>query len=210
MLVDACLTETLTECVSEIYFGSNLVAYKLLKVGRKPFNSSKRVIAWHGTKSKHVASILRHGLLPAGSKLPDGTILRPPDNHYALGGSHQGIENWAGAIFVSPSVLYAAHICYAERIMMRGKRYAVVMEVAVRKGSFTAHESTTSNYKALPGEPENPEYRVEVDDECESQIMRIEKGNAIDVQSLVLIDVEFLEDCPLPFDRLVNLLMTAH
>ena len=91
-------------------------------------------LAWHGTRARHVASILEHGLQPSGTKLPDGTFLKPPSNHYALGSSHQGISNWAGAIFVSPSVSYASHACYAERVLHNGDMYAVLVEVAVRAG----------------------------------------------------------------------------
>ena len=41
------------------------------------------------------------------------------------------------------------------------------MEMAVREGSFTTHAQTVSKYHELPGEPEDPEYRVAVQDECD-------------------------------------------
>jgi len=162
--------------------------------------------AWHGTKAKFVASILEHGLRASGTALPDGTKLRPPDNHYQLGSAHQGVKNWAAAVFVSPSVSYASHACYAERVVEGGKIWAVVIDCAVRPGSFTRHNQTTSGYTSLPGEPEQPEYRVSVEDECDSQILRVDRHNDVVVTGCTLVDVEFLEGCGLNYQQLRDLL----
>ena len=78
--------------------------------------TSRWVNVWHGTKAKYLESILRYGLKPSGSTLPDGSKIKPPSNHYKLGETHFGITNWANAIFLSPSIPYASHACYSERI----------------------------------------------------------------------------------------------
>merc|ERR1711964_693601 len=99
-------------------------------------------------------------------------------------------KSWAGAIFVSPSVSYASHACYAERVMEGGKIWAVVMDCAVRPKSYTSHSQTVSGgYTTLPGEPDTPEYRVDVDDDCEEQIIRIGAHTDIEVIGCTLIDV---------------------
>ena len=118
--------------------------------------------AWHGTKEKHVLSILKTGIKASGERLDDGTQVKPPDNHYSLGMKFDGIENWAAAVFVSPSVTYASHVCYAGRTLLQapavaeesGGMWAVVMELAVREGSYTTHEQTVLEYDEMPGEPE--------------------------------------------------------
>ena len=153
-------------------------------------------------------SILQHGLKPSGSKLPDGTKIEPPSNHFALDTEYAGVKNWANAIFLSPSVAYAAHVCYAERVMSAGSRWAVVMETAVRAGSFITHESTVRGHAPLPGEPTDPEYRVAVDDGCSRQIMRIDKAkeDAVVVISATFILVDFLEGCTMAFEEMTQLL----
>ena len=125
-----------------------------------------------------------------------------------------GIENWAAAVFVSPSVTYASHVCYAGRTLLQapavaeesGGMWAVVMEVAVREGSYTSHEQTVSKYDELPGEPECPEYRVAVQDACDEQIWRAGKSKDVIVLGCVLINVEFLEACDIPYAELRQLI----
>lgn len=85
-------------------------------------------LAWHGTKSKYVSSILRRGLLPSGSKLSDGSSIEPPNNHYKLGETHFGIRDWARAVFLSPSILYASHACYILRASVLKLRAVVYID----------------------------------------------------------------------------------
>ena len=163
-------------------------------------------LAWHGTKEEYVCSILKHGLRASGSKLPDGKLLKPLDNHYALGMSHQGISNWAAAVFVSPSVSYASHVCYAERVFVDGEMWAVIMDCAVRKGSFTKHDQTVGGgYSGLPGEPENAEYRVQVRDSCDEQIWRAKQHDDVCVLGCTLILVSFLELSGLTYQQMRKL-----
>ena len=79
-------------------------------------------VGWHGTKARHLASIFKHGLIPSGSTLPDGKTVRSPRGHIGMGVTYGGIVDWAQAVFVSPSLLYASHGAYAEEVMSEGKR----------------------------------------------------------------------------------------
>lgn len=170
--------------------------------GKKVARPAGYELAWHGTKEQHVRSILRHGLKASGEKLSDGSEIAPPSNHYSLGMAHQGIHNWAAAIFVSPSVSYASHVCYAERTLYDGEMWAVVMDCAVRTGAFTKHNQTVGGYNTLPGEPDTAEYRVEVADECDEQIWRAQKNNDVIVLGCTLIHVGFLEGCEMSYEQL--------
>jgi hypothetical protein len=101
--------------------------------------------AFHGTKYKYIEPIMKHGLLPSGSKNPDGHMIKPPKNHYQLGENHFGVDNWANAMFVSPSILYASHACYySERILAGGSQWCVVIKVFVKPSSYKAYNPVFS------------------------------------------------------------------
>ena len=86
---------------------------------------------------------------PAGTKLANGKVISTLEGHYSLNDTIGGIKNWAKAIFVSPSIFYAAHACYAERIMSTNETYCVIIQCKVRPGSFTSHKSTVLKYKGF-------------------------------------------------------------
>ena len=65
----------------------------------------------------NVVSILKTGLKEPGEKDANGKTINVRDNHYKINNTYYGVENWAKAIFVSPSLLYASDICYAERFI---------------------------------------------------------------------------------------------
>ena len=77
---------------------------------------------WHGTKAEHLESIMRHDLKPSGSYLPHGYIISPPLNHFQLGKEYFGNSDWARAIFVSPSITYASHVVYSDRIWSKNQQ----------------------------------------------------------------------------------------
>lgn len=160
--------------------------------------------AFHGTKYHHVESIMKHGLMPSGSQLPHGEKIKPPSNHFQLGKTYFDIEDWANAIFVSPSLLYASHACYSERIIAGDSQWCVVMKVLVKPVSYKSYNPTVLfNQNPIPGEPENPEYRV-VDKDVEDSIFRIfarsrgteesETSRSVVVKSVMFIDLDFLEN----------------
>jgi hypothetical protein len=98
-------------------------------------------MTWHGTKSKNIESILTNGLLPAGT----GGI-KPPDNHFKLGEAFFGVENWAAAIFLSPSLLYSAHAAYSERVMSKKESWSILFKVYCNPTSYKAYDPTVLRY----------------------------------------------------------------
>ena len=149
--------------------------------------------SWHGTKSKYIKSILSNGLMPSGARLASGETITPPQNHYQLGQSYFGVSNWAAAIFVSPSLLYASHACYAERFLSESIQWCVVVKTQVRRCSYTDHDPTTLFKQArIDGEPDNSEYRVPCSSD-KDKILRVEQSRNVVVTSVVFIKASFLE-----------------
>ena len=103
------------------------IEYKGKVIGREIFRS-KRILqasagrrwgeicakwekAYHGTKYEFIQSIMENGLLPSGSKLLNGTVIKPPSNHYQLDTTYFGIEKWAHAVLFLQ--VYAMQLMYA-------------------------------------------------------------------------------------------------
>ena len=148
---------------------------------------------WHGTKANHLESIFTVGLKPSGSRLPGGSIIKPPNGHIRLGTTVFGIRNWACAIFLSPSISYAADVAYSERIFSADrKRWCVLVRAYVKPHTYTAHKFTTLSYQPIPGEPEAPEFRIE--SAPDDAIFRVEAARNVVVTSLVFISLKFLEN----------------
>jgi hypothetical protein len=118
-------------------------------------------LAFHGTKQDNSKSILECGLLKSGSTTRTGDKIEPPRGHIELGTTLSGIENWAGAVFASPSILYASEPAYSERIEgLDGSKWCFVIKVLVNPLSFDTHVSTTSRrIPPVRGEPDGIEYR---------------------------------------------------
>lgn len=161
--------------------------------------TSKWELCWHGTRFNRIRSIFRHGLKGAGSTLPTGEVIDPRPGHIPLGRPMGGSTDWAKAVFVSPSILYASHIVYSEVLMSGGERWHVVLTVRVKAHSYTSHPSTLAgSYTPMAGEPTNSEHRV--DDEIEhlhganNQILQITKAGFHEVQSILFLKLSFLED----------------
>ena len=106
------------------------------------FITSNWHTVWHGTRSKYVTSILHHGLMPSGTRLPSGHSIVPPKNHYKLGETHFGIKNWVNAIFLSPSITYASHACYSDQITAEDGDWCVLFKAYIKPKSFTEHDPT--------------------------------------------------------------------
>ena len=158
-------------------------------------------VAFHGTKFDYLESIVKYGLLPSGAKLPNGEVIKPPSNHVQLGKAFSGISDWAKAIFVSPSVLYAAHAQYSERIPTEDSQWCVVLKVLIKPSSYDSFNPTVI-FEKMDGEPNDTEYRVKDKDRSDS-IFRIfsrassedlESSRNVVVQSVLFIDLNFLEN----------------
>jgi len=118
------------------------------------------ILCWHGTHYNALESIMENGLIAAGTKLKNGIELEPKDNHISRYKPVNEIEDWAKAIFVSPSILYALDTCYSERIYSEGEKWGILIETKVRPNSYFARGSTVKRYKLCQNEPKNVEYRI--------------------------------------------------
>lgn len=49
--------------------------------------------------------------------------IKPFPGHISLDATVAGIEHWARAIFVSPSLFYASDVVYAERIVSKNQTW---------------------------------------------------------------------------------------
>jgi hypothetical protein len=118
-------------------------------------------LAFHGTRQDNIKSILECGLLKSGSATPEGDKIEPPRGHIELGTTLSGIENWAGAVFASPSILYASERAYSEWIEgLDGSKWCCVIKVLVNPLCFDTHVSTTTRrIPPVRGEPNGIEYR---------------------------------------------------
>lgn len=182
-----------------------LVKYNDEIIGKRILRSEKKLpndfdyinrnwsTAWHGTKYKFLESIMNYGLRPSGTKLENGEEINPIAGHIKLNKKVQNIENWAKAIFVSPSIFYSADVVYAERIMSTNERYCVIVQCKIRPGSFTSHKSTVLKYKGLDGEPSNVEYRVVYDDDTDL-ILRVEEHLNVVVTGILFAKTSFLDN----------------
>ena len=94
-------------------------------------------LTWHGTRYKNLESIMEHGLLPAGKK-----GIEPPSGHFGLGEEYQGVPNWAAAIFVSPSIWYAADNAYAEKVKSQGDEWCVLIKAFCKPDSYERYDPT--------------------------------------------------------------------
>lgn len=119
------------------------------------------ILCWHGTHYNALESIMETGLVAAGTKLKNGIELEPKDNHISRFMPVGHIEDWAKAIFVSPSILYAFDACYSERINSEAEQWGILIETRVRPYSYISRGSTVKNYKISENEPEDLEYRIE-------------------------------------------------
>ena len=157
--------------------------------------------AWHGTRYKYLDSIIQKGLLPAGS-----SGIKPAAGHYSLGEEHFGIANWAAAIFLSPSILYAAHVCYSDRVFSESQQWCVLVKAYCKPGSYKSYDPTVFSYKPMDGEPVMPEYRIPVHEADKNVILRVESTRSVVVRSLMFVRLSFLENQDMNFDQAMRLL----
>ncbi|CAF4749062.1 unnamed protein product [Rotaria socialis] len=151
-------------------------------------------VAWHGTKYKHLDSIVKYGLHPAGSVLSPGNRIFTQAGHIPLHVKVGSCENWANAIFVSPSIFYAADVVYSERIFSDNQRWCVLIETRVKPGSFSKHKQTLLHERELlPGEPADLEFRVAVKSDNDF-ILRVGSNRNVIVTAVLFVNLTFLEN----------------
>jgi len=117
--------------------------------------------AWHGTKLGNLASIMQYGLRPPSTSLPNGKVIIVPQNHTQLGKEHNGVKNWADAIFLAPSIAYAANPLFTKSVKFAGIEWLCVLNVKVNPTTIEPfQESTLKGYAPYAGEPDVKKYRV--------------------------------------------------
>ena len=211
-IVSSLMAQHLASRVRLIEYQGKVIAKEVLRSDKTLDSTTKHTwiytlpnweVAWHGTKLNNLQSIICNGLMPSGTKLPDGTYIKPPPGHIQLGTTHFGIANWAHAIFLSPSILYAAHEAYAERIFSEGKQWCVIVKGHVKPSSYKSFNPTVFTYNPIDGEPDRPEYHIPVPSDKDA-IIRVESIRNVVVVSIVFVLLDFLEkqDSGLTFDKL--------
>ena len=182
-----------------------MVKYKDYVVGKKIIRKRTKLpknirfikdnwqVGWHGTKFEFLESIMKYGLHPSGTVLEDGHEIKPLEGHIELGIKVDKFDNWAKAVFVSPSVFYAGHPVYARTIISNNVKYSVIVETRLRPGTFSQHPPTVVNYVQKNKEPSFVEYRIEVKDDS-NLIMRIESEENVIVTGILFARTDFLQN----------------
>jgi len=127
-----------------------LVKYNNLIIGKKILRNEEKIskdidlnyiknnweVGWHGTKFEFLESIMKYGLYPSGSVLENGVEIKPLEGHVKLNTKVAGFDDWARAIFVSPSIFYAGHPVYARKIMSNDIQYSTLIETRIKPWNF--------------------------------------------------------------------------
>ena len=151
--------------------------------------------AWHGTRYRHLESIMNKGLLPAGS-----SGIKPEKGHFELNKDYQGISNWAAAIFLSPCLFYSSHEAYSERVISDTQEWCVLLKAYCKPGSYKSYRPTVLNFEStFP----DPEMRVPVDDLL---VLRVESERNVVVYSLMFVQCSFLENKHMNLDEKMRIL----
>ena len=152
-------------------------------------------VGWHGTKFEFLESIMKYGLYPSGSKLENGYEIKPLKGHVQLKQKLAGFDDWAKAIFVSPSIFYAGHPAYARKIISDAdnEEYSVLIETRFRPGSYSKHPPPVEKYTQKNGEPKLVEYRIKINDDS-NLITKIESINNVIVTGILFAKTEFLKN----------------
>lgn len=134
---------------------------KYLKIRERNPNSFQ-LTAYHGTRLDVVQSILLDGLVVPGTVVVKGMRVKPPPTHIPLYMNANNMPNFAGAIFVSPSIHYSIDPVYSTSFLYENKRLLPVIECSVKDGSYGTFRSTLPQYVPHPSDNINTiEWRTE-------------------------------------------------
>ena len=75
------------------------------------------------------------------------------EGHIPLGIEVRGYKDWAKAIFVSPSIFYAGDPCYSKTVIIYGYTYCPLVQVKVKKGTYSSHNHSFLSYDLKNNEP---------------------------------------------------------
>ena len=137
---------------------------------------------YHGTKYVSMEHILLYGLRNFGE---------PLDGHIPLGQKVNNINNWAKAIFVTPSIFYASN--FSEIIYSDYEYWYIIIEAKLKEGSFSEFESTIYKYNYKNSEPKKIEYRINAKNFGALFYNDDEEG--IVTISLLFVKKKFIDEC---------------
>ena len=145
-LIYSIFNQGLISDIIPIKYKDEIIAQKLFL---KNYTSVQNawIPAWHGTKIENLESIIKYGLKPQGTKLPNGKFVLKtkylPFKQYVL-----GIENWENAIFATPcptcASTYSSFIYLYYDAYFSNYEYLYspsLIEIRIKPGCFTQHQS---------------------------------------------------------------------
>jgi ankyrin repeat protein len=132
-------------------------------------------IAYHGTNINVIRSILLDGLVVPGTVVSSGKRINPPDNHIARKVLAYGAPDFAGAIFLSPSVHYSSDPAYAIAFTDGDQQLIPLLECSVKRYSFTTNKCTV------------PDYAVHSSDDFEALEWRVKDPMNIEINAILFI-----------------------
>ena len=131
-------------------------------------------VAYHGTPSENVGSILRVGNLKLpGTELSNNHVVTQPQGHYTESCRPDGFD--VNQIFVSPSPVYAGYEVYAKHKPFTdpctGKVYEcrVMFQLLIKPGSYTINKATVACHGRIDNHFEN--YEIEWSTKDSNNIM---------------------------------------
>jgi len=119
---------------------------------------------YHGTSLHLIESIVTDGLLKPGTINVKGNEIKIPPDHIHRNAIVNNINNFAEAVFLSPSFLYCTLTAYAKPFVYKNAQYLPILECFVEKGKYQELPLTTETYRKMlqPGEDANKiEWRIE-------------------------------------------------
>ena len=132
--------------------------------------------AWHGTIIQNLNSIIKYGLQIQGTKLENGRYT--PKTKYKHPEFIRGIKNWENAIFASDKLYFAKYYS--------ANKIRCILEVKMKPDNYTRHDPYIDEPPACVCFEEGY-FMNEI-------IYRISSQENIIVNSIILINDEFIED----------------
>ena len=137
------------------------------------------LIVYHGTLISHIRSILTDGLVLPETVVSSGHFVKPPTHHVPLHTDYGHVRNFAGAIFVSPSIFYSSASTYATEFQFEGAIYLPVLECSIKTDSYTVFARTV------------PTYIGHADDNLEALEWRIADPSDIEINAVLFVKKNF-------------------
>ena len=179
------LKKQLVEKMIDIKKNDEVIGKRLIRsknlINYKEINKLEKV--FHGTRFVSIEFILNYGLL---------NFRRPLNNHIHLGIENDNIDDWANAIFVSPSIFYASK--YSELVNYKNEEWSIVIEAKVKSDSYSAHGNTIYKYQFKENEPKYVEYRIKSPIIEEYSPCIISEESDLIVTSLIFVKKKFLDN----------------